>query len=76
VKSIQKVYLTVHKYVVKRRLGMLVNLYIGTFKHFAITFPRVSQMSPEVTSHVAYKTSENPLGKGWKAYPTAFSIQR
>jgi hypothetical protein len=28
-----------------------------------------------VTSYVANKTSKNPLGKGWEAYPTAFSMQ-
>jgi hypothetical protein len=65
-----------HKNVPKRRLGMLGNLYSGTFKRFATSFSRVSQMSPQVKSYVAYKTSKNPLGKGWEAYPTAFSMQR
>jgi hypothetical protein len=35
-----------HKNVPKRRLGMLGNLYSGTFKRFATVFPSVSQMSP------------------------------
>jgi hypothetical protein len=48
----------------------------GTFKRFATSFSRVSQISPQVKSYVANKTSKNPLGKGWEAYPTAFSMQR
>ena len=41
-----KIYLTVDKKVPKRRLGMLGNLYSGTFKRFATVLPGVSQMSP------------------------------
>jgi hypothetical protein len=55
---------------------MLGNLYSGTLKRFATSLSRISQMSPQVRSNVAYKTSKNPLGKGWEAYPTAFSMQR
>jgi len=39
---------------------MLENLYSGTLKRFATTFPNVYEMSPEVTSSVAHKTFKRP----------------
>jgi hypothetical protein len=56
-------------------LGVLGNLYSGTFKCFAATFPGGLPKSLQMISHVAHKTFQNPLGKGWKTYPTAFSMQ-
>lgn len=39
------------------------NLYSSNFLRFATTFPRGSQMSPEVRSYVAYKRSKIRLVK-------------
>jgi hypothetical protein len=67
--------LQLHKYVPKRRLGVLENLYSGTSKRFATAFPSVLQKSPVVISLVAHKNFKNPFGKGLEAHLTAFSMQ-
>lgn len=45
-----------HKTYSKRQLGVLVNLYSGTFYRFITAFPRTLQKSPQVISHVTHKT--------------------
>ena len=44
----------------KRRVGVLENLYSGTSKRFAITFPSTLTTSPFVTAKVTLKTSQKP----------------
>jgi len=49
---------------------VLGNLYSGTFKRFAMAFPRVLQKSHKVISNVTRKILENPLGKGLEVHST------
>lgn len=58
-----------------RWLGVLENIYSGTFKSFATVFPIVLPKSSQAILHVAHKTSQKSLCKCWKAHPTAFSVK-
>jgi len=45
-----------HKKRSIRQLGVLENLYSGTFKRFAAPLPSILRRSPSVTSYVTHKT--------------------
>ena len=51
----------------KREVGVLENLYSGTFKRLATSCPSLLSKSPCVTSYVTHKTKKkSAIVKDWK----------
>jgi hypothetical protein len=65
-----------HKKSFKRQLGMLENLYSGTFKRLLLWSPTYYQSHLREHRILPINMTNNPHCKGLKAYPAAFSLQR
>jgi hypothetical protein len=64
-----------HKEPSQKQLGVLENLYSGTFNRFAAPLPSILPKSPWVTRLLPIKHIKKPHCKGLEAHSTAFSMQ-
>ncbi len=56
----------------KREMGVLKNLYCGTFSHFAALFPSILHRPIQVTSQATHETYKIPHWKGFEVRASPF----